>query len=42
MNQINNLLDYIIDTFGAKRIGIVTNLVLVMIFNIYFISISLY
>lgn len=42
MNQINNLLDYIIDTFGAKRIGIVTNLVLVMIFNIYFISISLH
>lgn len=42
MNQINNLLDYIIDTFGAKKIGLVTNLVLVMIFNIYFISISLY
>lgn len=37
MNHINDLLDNIINKFGAKRIGIFINLMLVMIFNIYFL-----
>lgn len=42
MGKLNNLLSDAIIKVGARRLGVMINLVLVMIFNLYFILIAIH